>query len=214
MGGSLTTFYQRGVGFCATFPFGWECCQRGPWPKREGHTRFRRVYESAEGCCRLTIGQDIGFWEVSERFPDRLGFWLDCCVGDRGGMESADEEGAVEHARRVTSACSDGSKYSQSERSLKAKFQQFAVCIVPPPRPHLLSAMSFAGRRRGNKVKKGVQFTLMVVGTSLCLDTCTFSPPILLQLVIYLIILRYFRNRSHYLRQHPLRVRSPCPQGL
>lgn len=24
--------------------------------------------------------------------------------------------------------------------------------------------MSFAGRRRGNKVKKGVQFTLMVVG--------------------------------------------------
>lgn len=26
--------------------------------------------------------------------------------------------------------------------------------------------MSFAGRRRGNKVKKGVQFTLMVVGTS------------------------------------------------
>ena len=25
--------------------------------------------------------------------------------------------------------------------------------------------MSFAGRRRGNKVKKGVQFTLMVVGT-------------------------------------------------
>lgn len=27
--------------------------------------------------------------------------------------------------------------------------------------------MSFAGRRRGNKVKKGVQFTLMVVGASL-----------------------------------------------
>lgn len=26
--------------------------------------------------------------------------------------------------------------------------------------------MSFAGRRRGNKVKKGVQFTLMVVGMS------------------------------------------------
>lgn len=26
--------------------------------------------------------------------------------------------------------------------------------------------MSFAGRRRGNKVKKGVQFTLMVVGQS------------------------------------------------
>ena len=29
--------------------------------------------------------------------------------------------------------------------------------------------MSFAGRRRGNKVKKGVQFTLMVVGMSLWL---------------------------------------------
>lgn len=27
--------------------------------------------------------------------------------------------------------------------------------------------MSFAGRRRGNKVKKGVQFTVMVVGMSL-----------------------------------------------
>jgi len=26
------------------------------------------------------------------------------------------------------------------------------------------SAMSFAGRRRGNKAKKGVQFTVMVVG--------------------------------------------------
>ena len=26
------------------------------------------------------------------------------------------------------------------------------------------AAMSFAGRRRGNKVKKGVQFTVMVVG--------------------------------------------------
>jgi len=26
--------------------------------------------------------------------------------------------------------------------------------------------MSFAGRRRGNKAKKGVQFTLMVVGTA------------------------------------------------
>jgi cell division control protein 11 len=26
--------------------------------------------------------------------------------------------------------------------------------------------MSFAGRRRGNKVKKGVQFTIMVVGAS------------------------------------------------
>ena len=26
--------------------------------------------------------------------------------------------------------------------------------------------MSFAGRRRGNKVKKGVQFTVMVVGRS------------------------------------------------
>lgn len=28
--------------------------------------------------------------------------------------------------------------------------------------------MSFAGRRRGNKVKKGVQFTLMVVGELAC----------------------------------------------
>jgi len=43
--------------------------------------------------------------------------------------------------------------------------------------------MSFAGRRRGNKVKKGVQFTLMVVGWSfprsprLCLLlTRRFSP--------------------------------------
>lgn len=27
-----------------------------------------------------------------------------------------------------------------------------------------LTKMSFAGRRRGNKVKKGVQFTVMVVG--------------------------------------------------
>lgn len=31
---------------------------------------------------------------------------------------------------------------------------------------HSLSIMSFAGRRRGNKVKKGVQFTVMVVGKS------------------------------------------------
>jgi hypothetical protein len=29
---------------------------------------------------------------------------------------------------------------------------------------HLKPNMSFAGRRRVNKVKKGVQFTLMVVG--------------------------------------------------
>ena len=32
---------------------------------------------------------------------------------------------------------------------------------LPPPTVYI---MSFAGRRRGNKVKKGVQFTVMVVG--------------------------------------------------
>jgi cell division control protein 11 len=34
--------------------------------------------------------------------------------------------------------------------------------------------MSFAGRRRGNKVKKGVQFTVMVVGM--------FFPLVIIQL--------------------------------
>jgi len=33
-----------------------------------------------------------------------------------------------------------------------------------PPIHKFAVAMSFAGRRRGNKVKKGVQFTVMVVG--------------------------------------------------
>lgn len=36
------------------------------------------------------------------------------------------------------------------------------------PHPHI--TMSFAGRRRGNKVKKGVQFTVMVVGKPLRLQ--------------------------------------------
>ncbi len=38
------------------------------------------------------------------------------------------------------------------------------VYVSPSPHPHII--MSFAGRRRGNKVKKGVQFTVMVVGKS------------------------------------------------
>ena len=36
--------------------------------------------------------------------------------------------------------------------------------------------MSFAGRRRGNKVKKGVQFTVMVVGMSGILRTRSGCP--------------------------------------
>jgi len=37
---------------------------------------------------------------------------------------------------------------------------------IPLPLDQARTTMSFAGRRRGNKVKKGVQFTVMVVGQS------------------------------------------------
>lgn len=42
------------------------------------------------------------------------------------------------------------------------------VYLSLSPHPHI--TMSFAGRRRGNKVKKGVQFTVMVVGKPLRLQ--------------------------------------------
>lgn len=57
-----------------------------------------------------------------------------------------------------------------------AEFQQPKFALLTPvvPSSQVLysrpssyekkTTMSFAGRRRGNKVKKGVQFTVMVVG--------------------------------------------------
>ena len=48
-------------------------------------------------------------------------------------------------------------KFVDSKFSFNFKLVQFHNCPLTPK-------MSFAGRRRGNKVKKGVQFTVMVVG--------------------------------------------------
>ena len=57
-------------------------------------------------------------------------------------------------------------------RSLKSKLLGVGRHLQQPQSQfhsllHSNLNMSFAGRRRGNKVKKGVQFTVMVVGTSL-----------------------------------------------
>lgn len=46
---------------------------------------------------------------------------------------------------------------------------------VNSPRPYSAYNMSFAGRRRGNKVKKGVQFTVMVVGQYFPSYSCASS---------------------------------------
>lgn len=51
--------------------------------------------------------------------------------------------------------------FSRSLNRFQPLSRQFCTSLVPR-----FVRMSFAGRRRGNKVKKGVQFTVMVVGQS------------------------------------------------
>lgn len=81
---------------------------------------------------------------------------------------------------------------------------------IPLPLGHARTTMSFAGRRRGNKVKKGVQFTVMVVGQSflghiLFLTSSTS---------FYLCTFRRLWHRTYHFREHPLRVRGPISQGF
>lgn len=52
---------------------------------------------------------------------------------------------------------------AQDRRSFKNGLDKFPLVFAR----FFTTKMSFAGRRRGNKVKKGVQFTLMVVGSSI-----------------------------------------------
>ena len=59
--------------------------------------------------------------------------------------------------RRVASS-------SVGKESRSVKFSTGLSQLLPVLSSYTLNKMSFAGRRRGNKVKKGVQFTVMVVG--------------------------------------------------
>ena len=52
----------------------------------------------------------------------------------------------------------------KAEYEKQIQYPFFFPLITDDNHTLLLPQMSFAGRRRGNKVKKGVQFTLMVVG--------------------------------------------------
>jgi hypothetical protein len=53
---------------------------------------------------------------------------------------------------------------SHSSESGVRKTNPISALITDDSHALVFSQMSFAGRRRGNKVKKGVQFTVMVVG--------------------------------------------------
>ena len=68
-------------------------------------------------------------------------------------------------------------------------FEPHSIQASNLPSTKLPVTMSFAGRRRGNKVKKGVQFTVMVVGT--------FFPP--LHPVIYKLGFLFFFFSSFFI---------------
>ena len=77
--------------------------------------------------------------------------------------------------------------------------------------------MSFAGRRRGNKVKKGVQFTLMVVGTLLNVQCLAFNPNSLLQVPLELDVLPSLilsASRKSWPTKSPITLRQPMSRRV
>lgn len=97
------------------------------------------------------------FWELGEGL--RCDGWLAGSVV-RGGVNGAAEGDATEaegHADEEVLVCAT---VARAGRSFKNGLDNFLLVSAR----FFTTKMSFAGRRRGNKVKKGVQFTLMVVG--------------------------------------------------
>jgi hypothetical protein len=67
----------------------------------------------------------------------------------------------LERGQRV-----DSHKFAKCGVQLSKGLLHFSLQLSFHTTTQHYQKMSFAGRRRGNKVKKGVQFTVMVVGMS------------------------------------------------
>ena len=108
-------------------------------------------------CGDSIVGQgQRTFWKFGKGL--RCDGWMAGRVG-RGRREGADKGDATKdegHAEQELCAT-----VAQDGRSFKNGLDKF---LLVSARFFFTTKMSFAGRRRGNKVKKGVQFTLMVVG--------------------------------------------------
>src|SRR6266478_4937739 len=111
-------------------------------------------------------------------------------------------------ARQAPEKASSGRAHSVG--ALICSTHHFVFCTSLVPR---IVTMSFAGRRRGNKVKKGVQFTVMVVGQSSF--THVFSRHFTNWFVLLFAVLsRRLWHRTYHICEHPLRVRGLGSQNF